>query len=78
MRCNARSRLPVVPKSARVASMAAMDAAGICSDAEIWTKPEGVIQHRPERAAHFDGGYAQYLETLAAIRPLWHSLNRPP
>ena len=62
---------------ARGASMAAMDAAGISYDAEIWTKPEGVIRHRPEMATHFDRGYAHYLETLAAIRPLWHSLNRP-
>lgn len=58
---------------ARGASMAAMKAAGIAFDPEVWTEPEGCITPRPEMAAHYDRGFAHYQEVLSAVRPLWHS-----
>jgi erythritol kinase len=58
---------------ARGASMAAMKAAGIDFDLEVWTKPEGRIEPNPEMAAHYDRGFEYYQEVLTAVRPLWHS-----
>lgn len=58
---------------ARGASMAAMKAAGIAFDAELWTKPEGSVEPNSAMAAHYDRGFAHYQEMLAAMRPLWRS-----
>ena len=61
---------------ARGAAIAAMDAVGIAYDPDTWTAPEGVITPRQAMAAPYQRGFATYLETLAAVRPLWHSPNR--
>ena len=61
---------------ARGASIAAMDAVGIAYDPDLWTAPEGVITPRQEMAAPYQRGFANYLETIAAVRPLWHSPHR--
>lgn len=61
---------------ARGAAMVAMDVAGIDYDFDAWTRPEGVIEPRRERAALHAAGFAHYLETVEAARHLWHSPHR--
>ncbi|MDA9019922.1 FGGY family carbohydrate kinase [Flavimaricola sp.] len=59
---------------ARGAAIAAMDAAGINYDADVWTAAEEVIEPRHETAVHYEAGFTRYLETVKAARGLW---NRP-
>ncbi|TNF17917.1 MAG: carbohydrate kinase [Rhodobacteraceae bacterium] len=59
---------------ARGAALAAMDVAGIAHDRDAWTRPEGVIEPHRARAAHYDAGFARYLDSVASARALW---NRP-
>ncbi|MFT7448420.1 MAG: erythritol kinase [Glaciecola sp.] len=59
---------------ARGAAIAAMDVAGIAYDPAIWTAPEDVIEPRRKTAAHYEAGFARYLETVEAARVQW---NRP-
>ena len=58
---------------ARGASMAAMTAVGIEFDADAWTAHEGIIAPRRGMAGRYDRGFADYLQNLVAIRPLWRS-----
>ena len=71
--------LHVAPRpevGARGAVIAAMDVLGIDYDAEAWTRPEGVIEPHADAAAHYEAGFAHYLETIDAARALWRSPHR--
>jgi len=61
---------------ARGAAMVAMDVVGIAYDRDLWTRPEGVIEPRRERAALHEAGFAHYQEIVESARHLWHSPNR--
>lgn len=61
---------------ARGAAIAAMDAAGIAYDYDEWTKPEMVIEPRSESAAHYQNGFAYYLDSVESARSLWNSPHR--
>ncbi len=56
---------------ARGAAIAAMTVAGIDFDPDEWTAFEDVITPRPGTASHYEAGFARYLDTVTAIRPLW-------
>lgn len=56
---------------ARGAALAAMQVIGIDHDAEVWTRPEGVIEPHRDRAALYDAGFARYLDNVASARTLW-------
>ena len=60
---------------ARGAAMAAMDVTGIAYDREAWTRSEYVVEPR-QGTAHYEDGFAHYLETVASARALWHSPAR--
>ncbi|MEJ6502172.1 MAG: FGGY-family carbohydrate kinase [Rhodobacterales bacterium] len=57
---------------ARGAAIAAMDVANITYDAAVWTAPEDIIEPRRNTAAHYETGFAHYLETVEAARILWN------
>jgi erythritol kinase (D-erythritol 1-phosphate-forming) len=57
---------------ARGAAIAAMNAAGIAFDQDAWTASEEVITPHRESAARYEAGFARYLDTVAATRPLWN------
>lgn len=56
---------------ARGAALVAMQVAGIDHNPEEWTASEAVIEPRRETAAHYEAGFAQYLDTVASARALW-------
>jgi len=65
----ALARQPEV--GARGAVLAALAAAGREVDIEAWTRPEGVIEPRPELADLYDEGVAFCLDRLEAARGHW-------
>ena len=60
---------------ARGAAMAAMAVTGVGYDPEAWTRSEAVVEPR-SGTAHYEDGFAHYLETVASARGLWHSPAR--
>lgn len=56
---------------ARGAAMAALDAAGEAYDRAAWTRPDGIVEPDPDRAARYDAGYAFYRDRLEAARGNW-------
>ena len=56
---------------ARGAALAAMQAAGMSIDEVAWTRPEGVVEPRPEYAALYDAGFSFYRERTYAARGHW-------
>jgi len=60
---------------ARGAAMATMDVVGIPYDREAWTRSEAVVEPRSD-TAHYEDGFAYYLDTVDSARRLWHSPAR--
>ncbi len=60
---------------ARGTAMATMDVIGVAYDLDAWTRSEAVIEPRSE-SAHYQDGFAHYLETVDAARRLWRSPAR--
>ncbi len=56
---------------ARGAALAVLSAAGRPVDNAAWTRPDGIIEPRPEHAALYDDGMAFYLDRLDSARGRW-------
>jgi xylulokinase/erythritol kinase len=56
---------------ARGAALAAMHAAGIAVDEAAWTRPEGVVEPRPDYASLYEAGFRFYRERTQAARGHW-------
>jgi hypothetical protein len=51
--------------------MAALAAAGRQVDVETWTRPDAIVEPRPELASLYDEGFAFYRHRLDAARGHW-------
>ena len=56
---------------ARGAAMAALAAAGRHVDVETWTRPDSIVEPRPELASLYDEGFGFYRHRLEAARGQW-------
>ena len=56
---------------ARGAAMAALAAAGRHVNVETWTRPDSIVEPRPELASHYDEGFGFYRHRLEAARGQW-------
>ena len=56
---------------ARGAAMAALAAAGREVDRDAWTRPDGLVEPRPDLANLYDAGMAFYRDRLEAARGNW-------
>jgi erythritol kinase (D-erythritol 1-phosphate-forming) len=63
------ARTPEV--GARGAVLVGAAARGEGLDEATWTEPTGVVEPDPDRVPGYAGGYRDYLDLLAAARPLW-------
>jgi erythritol kinase len=66
-------RIAPAEAGARGAVLAAAERFGIGLDVTAWTRPAGVREPDPDRAAYYAEGYADYLDRVSAARLRWRN-----